>query len=120
MDFVDETGDAFEEYIVSHHKFVTWMQANGYSASKKYTQEEVEELQLLSLLIIKATSMMSIGYKKSVCKDAFRNGWTILISVTINLPNDVSEELVTLCMLRHGDADVKDVLFIEMVLVPVS
>ena len=44
VDFVDETGDAFEEYIVFHHKFVTWMQANGYSASKKYTQEEVEEL----------------------------------------------------------------------------
>ena len=39
VDFVDETGDAFEEYIVFHHKFVTWMQANGYSASKKYTQE---------------------------------------------------------------------------------
>ena len=38
VDFVDETGDAFEEYIVFHHKFVTWMQANGYSASKKYTQ----------------------------------------------------------------------------------
>ena len=32
VDFVDETGDAFEEYIVFHHKFVTWMQANGYSA----------------------------------------------------------------------------------------
>ena len=75
VDFVDETGDAFEEYIVFHHKFVTWMQANGYSASKKYTQEEVEEL---SLLIIKRLPMMSIGYKKSVCKDAFRNGWTIL------------------------------------------
>ena len=42
VDFVDETGDAFEEYIVFHHKFVPWMQANGYSASKKYTQEEVE------------------------------------------------------------------------------
>ena len=47
VDFVDETGDAFEEYIVFHHKFVTWMQANGYSASKKYTQEEVEELVCL-------------------------------------------------------------------------
>ena len=37
VDFVDETGDAFEEYIVFHHKFVTWMLANGFSASKKYT-----------------------------------------------------------------------------------
>ena len=44
VDFVDETGDAFEEYIVFHHKFVTWMLANGFSVSKKYTQEEVDEL----------------------------------------------------------------------------
>ena len=40
VDFVDETGDAFEEYIVFHHKFVTWMEANGYDPSKHYTQEE--------------------------------------------------------------------------------
>ena len=44
VDFVDETGDAFEEYVVFHHKFVTWMQANGYSVIKKYTQEEIDEL----------------------------------------------------------------------------
>ncbi len=41
VDFVDETGDAFEEYVVFHHKFVTWMQANGYSVIKKYTQEGI-------------------------------------------------------------------------------
>ena len=34
VDFVDETGDAFEEYIVFHHKFVTWMEANGYGKSR--------------------------------------------------------------------------------------
>ena len=44
VDFVDETGDAFEEYTVFHHKFVTWMTANGFSAIKKYTQEEVNDL----------------------------------------------------------------------------
>ena len=44
VDFVDETGDAFEEYVVFHHKFVTWMQANGYSVIEKYTQEEIDEL----------------------------------------------------------------------------
>ena len=77
VDFVDETGDAFEEYIVFHHKFVTWMQANGYSASKKYTQEEVEELVAKSPYY-KATSNDVDWLQKSVCKDAFRNGWTIL------------------------------------------
>ena len=38
VDFVDETGDAFEEYIVFHHKFVTWMEANGYDPARRYTQ----------------------------------------------------------------------------------
>ena len=42
VDFVDETGDAFEEYIVFHPKFVTWMQAQGYDPAKHYTQDEVE------------------------------------------------------------------------------
>ena len=85
VDFVDETGDAFEEYIVFHHKFVTWMQANGYSASKKYTQEEVEELVAKSPYYKAAKVRMQGQVQKWVDHS---------ISVTINLPNDVSEELV--------------------------
>ena len=42
VDFVDETGDAFEEYIVFHHKFVEWMTVNGYDPTKRYTQEEID------------------------------------------------------------------------------
>ena len=45
VDFVDETGDAFEEYVVFHHKFVTWMEINGYDPAKRYTQEEIDELE---------------------------------------------------------------------------
>ena len=44
IDFIDETGDAFEEYIVYHHKFLTWMKINGYDTEKRYTQEEIDEL----------------------------------------------------------------------------
>lgn len=44
VDFIDETGDAFEEYIVFHPKFVTWMEAQGYNPAKRYTQEEVDAL----------------------------------------------------------------------------
>lgn len=44
VDFVDETGDAFEEYVVFHHKFLTWMKINGYDPDKRYTQEEIDEL----------------------------------------------------------------------------
>ena len=88
-----ETGDAFEEYIVFHHKFVTWMQANGYSASKKYTQEEVEELVAKSPYY-KATSNDVDWLQKVRMQGRIQKWVDHSISVTINLPNDVSEELV--------------------------
>ena len=93
VDFVDETGDAFEEYIVFHHKFVTWMQANGYSASKKYTQEEVEELVAKSPYY-KATSNDVDWLQKVRMQGRIQKWVDHSISVTINLPNDVSEELI--------------------------
>ena len=93
VDFVDETGDAFEEYIVFHHKFVTWMQANGYSASKKYTQEEVEELVAKSPYY-KATSNDVDWLQKVRMQGRIQKWVDHSISVTSNLPNDVSEELV--------------------------
>lgn len=93
VDFVDEIGDAFEEYIVFHHKFVTWMQANGYSASKKYTQEEVEELVAKSPYY-KATSNDVDWLQKVRMQGRIQKWVDHSISVTINLPNDVSEELV--------------------------
>ena len=93
VDFVDETGDAFEEYIVFHHKFVTWMQANGYSASKKYTQEEVEELVAKSPYY-KATSNDVDWLQKVRMQGRIQKWVDHSISVTINLPNDVSGELV--------------------------
>ena len=93
VDFVDETGDAFEEYIVFHHKFVTWMQANGYSASKKYTQEEVEELVAKSPYY-KATSNDVDWLQKVRMQGRIQKWVDHSISVTINLPNDVSEEFL--------------------------
>jgi len=42
IDHQDENGDCFEEYIVFHHKFVTWMEANGYPTAKQYDQEELD------------------------------------------------------------------------------
>ena len=49
VDFVDETGDAFEEYIVFHHKFVTWMEANGYDPVS-YTHLDVYKRQVYTWL----------------------------------------------------------------------
>ncbi len=93
VDFVDETGDAFEEYIVFHHKFVTWMRANGFSASKKYTQEEVDVLVAKSPYY-KATSNDVDWLQKVRMQGRIQKWVDHSISVTINLPADVTEDLV--------------------------
>ncbi|WP_106827813.1 adenosylcobalamin-dependent ribonucleoside-diphosphate reductase [Parabacteroides pacaensis] len=93
VDFVDETGDAFEEYIVFHHKFVTWMLANGYSVTKKYTSEEVDQLVEKSPYY-KATSNDVDWLQKVKMQGRIQKWVDHSISVTINLPNDASEELV--------------------------
>ena len=93
VDFVDETGDAFEEYVVFHHKFVTWMQANGYSVIKKYTQEEIDELVAKSPYY-KATSNDVDWLQKVRMQGRIQKWVDHSISVTINLPADVSEDLV--------------------------
>ena len=93
VDFVDETGDAFEEYIVFHHKFITWMLANGYSVTKKYTSEEVDQLVAKSPYY-KATSNDIDWLQKVKMQGRIQRWVDHSISVTINLPNDVSEDLV--------------------------
>lgn len=93
VDFVDETGDAFEEYIVFHHKFVTWMQANGYSSSRKYSQEEVEDLVSKSPYY-KATSNDVDWLQKVKMQGRIQKWVDHSISVTINLPAEATEELV--------------------------
>ena len=93
VDFVDETGDAFEEYIVFHHKFVTWMEANGYNPSKRYTQEEIDALVAKSPYY-KATSNDVDWLMKVKMQGRIQKWVDHSISVTINLPNDVDEDLV--------------------------
>ncbi len=93
VDFVDETGDAFEEYIVYHHKFLTWMQVNGYDTTKKYTQEEIDALVEKSPYY-KATSNDVDWLNKVRMQGRIQKWVDHSISVTINLPNNVDEELV--------------------------
>ena len=93
VDFVDETGDAFEEYIVFHHKFVEWMTVNGYDPTKRYTQEEIDELVEKSPYY-KATSNDVDWLMKVKMQGRIQKWVDHSISVTINLPNDVDEALV--------------------------
>ena len=93
VDFVDENGDTWEEYVVFHHKFVTWMEANGYPADKHYTKEEVEDLVAKSPYY-KATANDVDWLKKVQMQGKIQKWVDHSISVTINLPNDATEELV--------------------------
>ena len=93
VDIVDEVGDSFEEYIVFHHKFVTWMEANGLDTAKKYTQEEIDELVAKSPYY-KATSNDVDWLQKVHMQGRIQTWVDHSISVTINLPSDVSEDLV--------------------------
>ncbi len=93
VDFTDETGDAFEEYIVYHHKFLTWMEVNGYDTAKRYTQEEIDELVAKSPYY-KATANDVDWLMKVKMQGAIQKWVDHSISVTVNLPNNVDEELV--------------------------
>lgn len=93
VDFIDENGDSWEEYTVFHHKFVTWMEAKGYSTTQKYSNAEIDELVAKSPYY-KATSN-DVDWLQKVRMQGRVQKWVDhSISVTINLPNDVSEDLV--------------------------
>ena len=93
VDFVDESGDAFEEYVVYHPKFITWMNINGIEVKDNYTQEQIDEIVAKSPYY-KATSN-DVDWLNNVKMQGAVQKWVDhSISVTINLPNDVSEEMV--------------------------
>jgi len=93
VDFIDENGDSWEEYVVFHHKFVTWMEAKGYSTTRRYSNGEIDELVAKSPYY-KATSNDVDWLQKVKMQGRVQQWVDHSISVTINLPNDVSEELV--------------------------
>ena len=93
VDFVDEVGDSFEEYIVYHPKFMEWMRVSGHDTNKRYTQEEIDALVALSPYY-KATANDVDWLMKVRMQGAIQKWVDHSISVTVNLPNDVDEALV--------------------------
>ena len=93
VDFVDEVGDSFEEYIVYHHKFLEWMRVNGIDTTRKYTQAEIDDLVAQSPYY-KATANDVDWLMKVRMQGAIQKWVDHSISVTVNLPNDVDEALV--------------------------
>ena len=93
VDLVDENGDSFEEFIVYHHKLVTWMNANDIPVRRDYTQEELNAIVAKSPYY-KATAN-DVDWVNKVRMQGEVQKWVDhSISVTINLPNDISEEMV--------------------------
>ena len=93
VDFTDENGDAFEEYIVYHHKFVEWMKKNGIDTNKQYSQADIDALVARSPYA-KATSNDIDWVSKVEMQGRIQKWVDHSISVTINLPNNVDEKLV--------------------------
>jgi len=93
VDFVDEVGDSWEEYVVFHPRFKQWMEVNGHDLTKNYAQKELDKLVERSPYY-KSTSN-DVDYLKKVKMQGEIQKWIDhSISVTINMPSDVTEELV--------------------------
>lgn len=104
IDYVDEVGDSFEEFIVYHPKFVTWMEINGFDTQKRYSEEELK--QLVEKSPYAHATANDVDWVAKVKMQGRMQKWVDhSISVTINLPENVSEELVNTLYVeawKHG------------------
>lgn len=106
VDYVDEVGDSFEEYIVYHKKFLEWMKINGLDTTKKYTQAEINDLVKRSPYY-KATANDVDWLMKVRMQGAIQKWVDHSISVTVNLPNNVDEALVNKLYVEAWRSDCK-------------
>lgn len=108
VDFVDEVGDSWEEYNVFHHRFLQWMEVNGHDKSKNYSTEELADL-VKSSPYYEATSN-DVNYLQKVRMQGAIQKWVDhSISVTINMPSDVTEETVAECYMEAWKSGCKGV-----------
>jgi len=108
VDFVDEVGDSWEEYVVFHHRFKQWMEVSGIDTSINYTQKEIDKL-IKKSPYHKATSNDVDWMSKVSMQGAIQKWVDHSISVTINLPNDATEELVGALYLKAWEVGCKGV-----------
>ncbi len=93
VDFVDEVGDSWEEYVVFHHKFKQWMEVNNYDTTINYSNEELDVI-IEKSPYYKSTSNDVDWLSKVKMQGAIQKWIDHSISVTINVPNDATEDLV--------------------------
>ncbi len=95
VDYEDETGEKFQEYYVCHHNFVKWLDANGYDTSKLANISDEELNKWLEASPYNGATANDIDWVAKVKMQGAIQKWVDhSISVTVNLPNNVSESLV--------------------------
>ncbi len=93
--FVDEVGDHWEEYIVFHHKFLTWLEANGYQPEEAMRLPEEELEALIRKSPYNKATANDVDWVSKVHMQGVIQRWVDhSISVTVNIPEETSEELV--------------------------
>ncbi|RRN76699.1 ribonucleoside-diphosphate reductase, adenosylcobalamin-dependent, partial [Pseudoxanthomonas sp. SGD-10] len=108
VDFVDEVGDSWEEYVVFHHRFKEWMEINGYDTTKNYSQEEIDVL-IEKSPYYKATSNDVDWLNKVRMQGRIQKWVDHSISVTINVPQETPEELVAKLYMEAWESGCKGV-----------
>ncbi|MBI2279348.1 MAG: adenosylcobalamin-dependent ribonucleoside-diphosphate reductase [Bacteroidetes bacterium] len=96
VDFVDEVGDSWEEYHVFHHKFMTWLTANGYNAEEVSKMEETELNEIIAKSPYHGATANDVDWVEKVKLQGAVQKWIDhSISVTVNVPNSCTEDLVS-------------------------
>ncbi len=95
VSFKDENGDCFEEYMVFHHHFLTWCRVNGYDIETVKDMSEKEVAALVEKSPYHNATSNDIDWVAKVKMQGEIQKWVDhSISVTVNLPRDIKEEMV--------------------------
>ncbi|MBQ6276506.1 MAG: adenosylcobalamin-dependent ribonucleoside-diphosphate reductase [Bacteroidales bacterium] len=111
VDYVDpDTGEKFEEYIVYHHKFVDWLKVNGYNVDEVMRLPEAEIEKIVAKSPYNKATANDIDYINKVRMQGAIQKWVDhSISVTINMPNNISADVVAECYMEAWKSGCKGV-----------
>lgn len=110
VDFVDEVGDSWEEYHVFHHQFMTWLTANGYNADEVSKMEETQLNEIIAKSPYHGATANDVDWVEKVKLQGKVQKWIDhSISVTVNVPNDCTEELVSQIYLTGWESGCKGI-----------
>ncbi len=110
VDFIDEVGDAWEEYNVFHHNFKVWLDLNGYNLAEvsAMAQEDLNKI-IAKSPYYKATANDVDWVNKVKMQGAVQKWIDHSISVTVNVPNDCTEEMVSKIYLTGWETGCKGI-----------